>query len=106
MRAKRTRQMSINETFSEHDIGQELEAISGWLDQHLDLLDWVEKDIQRKGIKDTGRSGMSIEAIFRCGLLKQQRQWTYEELAFHLVDSASSSAFARRMCISTWRCVR
>ncbi len=50
MRAKRTRQMSINETFSEHDIGQELEAISGWLDQHLDLLDWVEKDIQRKGI--------------------------------------------------------
>ena len=95
MRAKRTWQMSINETFAEHDIGQELEAISTWLDQHLYVLDCVEKDIQRKGIKDTGRSGMSIEAIFRCGLLKQQRQWAYEELAFHLADSASFSAFAR-----------
>ena len=95
MRAKRTHQMSIYEPFAEHEIGQELKAISGWMDQHVEVLDWAEKDIQRKGIKDTGRSGMSIEAILRCGLLKQHRQWTYEELAFHLADSATSSAFAR-----------
>lgn len=95
MRAKRTHQMSIYETFAEHEIGQELKAISEWLDRHVEALDWVEKDIQRQGIKDTGRSGMSIEAILRCGLLKQHQQWTYEELAFHLTDSATSSAFAR-----------
>jgi IS5 family transposase len=95
MRAKRTHQISIYETFAEHAIGQELKAISEWLDCHVEALDWVEKDIQRKGIKDTGRSGMSIEAILRCGLLKQHQQWTYEELAFHLTDSATSSAFAR-----------
>lgn len=95
MRAKRTRQMSIYESFAEHEIGQELKAISEWLDRHVDVLDWAEKDIRRKGIKDTGRSGMSIEAILRCGLLKQQQQWTYEELAFHLADSATSAAFAR-----------
>ncbi|CAG9932046.1 transposase [Candidatus Nitrotoga arctica] len=93
MRAKRTHQISIYETFAEHEIGQELKAISEWLDRHVEALDWVEKDIQRKGIKDTGR--MSIEAILRCGLLQQHRQWTYEELAFHLTDSATADAFAR-----------
>lgn len=95
MRAKRTHQMSIYETFAKHEIGQELKAISGWLDRHVDVLDWAEKDIRRTGIKDTGRSGMSIESILRCGLLKQHQQWTYEELAFHLADSATSASFAR-----------
>lgn len=94
MRAKRTHQISIYETFAEHAIGQELKALSEWLDRHIEALDWVEKDIQRKGVKDTGRSGMSIEAILRCGLLKQHRQWTYEELAFHLTDSALQSVIA------------
>ena len=31
----------------------------------------------------------------RCALLKQHRQLSYEELAFHLEDSASFRAFAR-----------
>lgn len=95
MRAKRTHQMSIYETFAEHEIGQELKTISGWLDRHICVLDWAAQDIRRKGIKDTGRGGMSIETILRCGLLKQHQQWTYEELAFHLSDSATAAAFAR-----------
>jgi transposase, IS5 family len=33
--------------------------------------------------------------VLRCALLKQQRQLSYEELAFHLEDSASFGAFAR-----------
>lgn len=95
MRAKRTHQMSIYEIFAAHEIGQELKAISEWLDRHVDVLDWVEQDVQRKGLKETGRSGMSIESILRCGLLKQHQQWTYQELSFHLTDSATSCAFAR-----------
>src|SRR5262249_20151930 len=35
------------------------------------------------------------ESVLRCALLKQQRQLSYEELAFHLEDSASFRAFAR-----------
>ena len=35
------------------------------------------------------------EAVLRCGLLKQYRQLSYQELAFHLEDSASFRAFAR-----------
>jgi len=37
MRAKRTHQVSIYETFAEHAIGQELKAISEWLDRHVVL---------------------------------------------------------------------
>jgi IS5 family transposase len=33
--------------------------------------------------------------VLRCALLKQHRQLSYEELAFHLEDSASFRAFAR-----------
>jgi IS5 family transposase len=38
---------------------------------------------------------LSAESVLRCALLKQQRQLSYEELAFHLEDSASFRAFAR-----------
>ena len=95
MRAKRTHQMSIYEAFSKHEIGQELKTVSDWLDGHLEVLDWVLADVQRAQLKPTGRNGMSIESILRCGILKQHRQWTYEELAFHVFDSATAAAFVR-----------
>jgi len=95
MRAKRTHQMSIYEAFSKHEIGQELKAISDWLDAHIEVLDWVSADIQRESLKPTGRNGMSIESILRCGILKQHGQWTYEELAFQVSDSATAVAFVR-----------
>ena len=43
----------------------------------------------------TGRQGLPAEAVLRCALLKQHRQLSYQELAFHLEDSASFRAFAR-----------
>ena len=47
------------------------------------------------GLRETGRRGLPAETVLRCALLKQQRQLSYEELAFHLEDSASFRAFAR-----------
>ena len=38
---------------------------------------------------------MPAEAVLRCAVLKQHRQLSYQELAFHLEDSASFRAFAR-----------
>lgn len=95
MRAKRTFQMSIYEAFAEHEIGKELRVISQWLERNGEVLDWVQADVQRARLKDTGRAGMSVEAILRCGILKQYWQWTYEELSFHLRDSDSAFGFAR-----------
>jgi len=95
MRQIRTAQASIFEIFSPHDIGRELSAMSDWLDEHPVVLDWVIDDLQHKGVEETGRRGLSAESALRCGLLKQHRQLSYEELAFHLTDSASFQAFAR-----------
>jgi len=95
MRKKHIDQVSIFDLFSNHEIGKELKAMSARLDQHRDMVDWVALDLQRQGVADTGRQGLPAESVLRCALLKQYRQLSYQELAFHLSDSASFQAFAR-----------
>src|SRR5215218_5253403 len=95
MRQERTVQASIFDLFATHEIGCELKAMSQWLDEHRDLFAVVARDLCRDGIKATGRQGLPAEAVLRCAILKQYRQLSYQELAFHLEDSASFRAFAR-----------
>ena len=95
MRQERITQASLFDIFATHEIGRELKQISQWLDQHRPLLRLVSNDLRRDGVRETGRRGLPAEAVLRCALLKQYRQLSYEELAFHLEDSASFRAFAR-----------
>jgi transposase, IS5 family len=95
MRQERITQASLFDIFATHEIGRELKQISLWLDQHRPLLRLVSNDLRRDGVRETGRRGLPAEAVLRCALLKQYRQLSYEELAFHLEDSASFRAFAR-----------
>ena len=95
MRQERAVQATIFEVFAGHQIGCELKAISGWLDGQRTLISLVASDLRREGLRQTGRRGLPAETVLRCALLKQQRQLSYEELAFHLEDSASFRAFAR-----------
>src|SRR3954466_3394426 len=95
MRQERTVQATIFEVFAGHQIGCELKAISGWLDGQRALVSVVSGDLRREDVRQTGRRGLPAETVLRCALLKQQRQLSYEELAFHLEDSASFRAFAR-----------
>ena len=95
MRIQRTANTSIFESFSEHEIGLELKAISTFLDRHVEVLDWVAADLRVKAVQKTGRAGLPVECVVRCALLKQMRQLSYHELSFHLCDSASFQAFAR-----------
>ena len=95
MRQERTVQASIFDAFAGHEIGRELKAMSEWLDAHRALLSLVAENLRRDGVRATGRQGLPAEAVLRCALLKQYRQLSYEELAFHLEDSASFRAFAR-----------
>jgi transposase, IS5 family len=81
--------------FARHEIGCELKAISRWLDGQRMLLSLVAGDLRRRGLRETGRRGLPAKAVLRCALLKQDRQLSYGELAFHLEDSASFRAFAR-----------
>src|SRR4249919_3816125 len=95
MRQERTVQASLFDLFADHGIGRELKAMSRWLDEHRELIGLAAEDLRRQGVKEIGRQGLSAESVLRCGLLKQHRQLSYEELAFHLEDSASFRAFAR-----------
>jgi IS5 family transposase len=78
-----------------HDIGKELAAFSEILDATPKMLDLVYADLTRVSRKDTGREVMTAEQVLRCVALKQYRNLSYEELAFHLEDSKSFRAFAR-----------
>ena len=95
MREKNTVQSSIFHLFADHQISQELQAMSEWLDAHPEVLDWVEADLRPVPVKDCGRKGLPVESVLRCAILKQCRQLSYEELAFYLMDSYSLQAFAR-----------
>ena len=93
---KQRLQTSIFDYYVEHEIGNELQNISKLLDQHREVLDWVEEDIKTINLKDeSGRKCMSVESILRCAILKQHRQLSYAELSFTLLDSISCQTFAR-----------
>ena len=113
MRTIRTAQASIFELFAAHDIGRELQAMSVWLDEHREVLEWVAADLRWHGLKPTGREGLPVESVLRCALLKQHRQLSYEELAFHLLDLGQAFKPSRgcrcigcrrsRRCSARWR---
>jgi transposase, IS5 family len=95
MRQERTVQASLFDLFADHEIGLELKTMSQWQDEHRELNGLAAEDLRRHGVKEIGREGRPAESVLRCALLKQHRQLSYEELAFHLEDSASFQAFAR-----------
>ena len=95
MREKRISQLSIFHTMPRSEVARELEAISRILDENPGIYDPVYKDMVRAKRTDTGREGMTAEQVLRCMVLKQYRNLSYEELAFHVVDSESFRAFSR-----------
>ena len=52
MRQERTIQANIFDLFAGHEIGCELKAMSGWLDENPALAALVAKDLRRLGVKD------------------------------------------------------
>ncbi len=78
-----------------NSIVKELEQISKILDANPGLMDLVFKDLIKTSRPDTGRQGLTAEQVLRCAVLKQYRQLTYEELAFHLEDSDAFRSFSR-----------
>ena len=98
MRETHTAQRSIFQTATDHEIAHELKRMSDWLDKHPELLDRVAEDLQSGGSSARGRSGMTIDTILRCAILKQYRQVDYRTLAFYVRDSVSFIEFARLDC--------
>ncbi len=95
MRQKFTSQMSLFAPMARNSIVKELEQISNIIDDNPRLMDLVFDDIAGTSRTDTGRNGLTAEQVLRCAVLKQYRQLTYEELAFHLEDSDAFRSFSR-----------
>ena len=95
MRETRNTQASLFDNYSKHEFGIQLKALSCILDEHTEILAFIEKDLIDASVKRVGRNGLSVETVFRCLLLKQQLQVSYEQLSFHLSDSISYRTFTR-----------
>ncbi len=95
MRQKCNPQLSLFMTVNNTQIGKELEQMSRILDNTPGLLQVVFDDLVKTKRADTGRQGLTAEQVLRCAVLKQYRQLSYEELAFHLDDSSAFRRFAR-----------
>ncbi len=95
MRETRIAQASIFENYSKHEFGTQLRALSNRLDQHPEILLLVADDLIDASLSKVGRSGLTVETIFRCMLLKQLLRVSYEQLAFNLSDSMTYRTFAR-----------
>lgn len=65
------------------------------LDRHPEILSLVAADLISTSVSAVGRIGLSAESVLRCLLLKQQRGFSYEQLAFHLSDSVTYRTFTR-----------
>jgi transposase, IS5 family len=95
MRQKRSPQLSVFNALALTEIGKELAAISLIIDETPRMLDPIYRDLVGVKQTDNGRTGMSAEQVLRCVILKQYRNLSYEELAFHLSDSRTFRTFAR-----------
>ncbi len=95
MRQKRSPQLCVFHTLALTEIGKELAAISLIIDETPRMLDPIYRDLVGVKQTDNGRTGMSAEQVLRCAILKQYRNLSYEELAFHLSDSRIFRTFAR-----------
>lgn len=80
-----------------HFHARELEVMSALLEEEPRIAALAEQDLLRHCWKNphTGRPGLSGDQVIRIAIVRQLNSWTYEELAFHLADSASYRTFCR-----------
>ena len=96
MRKKNQKQMPLMITNIDHPHAEELEGISRILDEHPIINEWVLQDLS-KAVRHpgSGAEGMSAEQVIRAAIIKQMEGYSYEELAFHLLDSVCYRGFCR-----------
>lgn len=90
-------QLPLTTPWIDHPHATELAAMSALLDEQPALAARVQQDLDAHCPKNprTGRRGLTGGQTLRILILRQLTGWTYEELAFHLADSATYRAFAR-----------
>ncbi len=97
MRKKWQKQMPLMPQITDHAQSKELEVISNIIDLNPTICDRVLQDLNKgKNLAHRqGANGMSADQVLRSAIVKNLFGFTYEQLAFHLVDSQSLSWFCR-----------
>jgi IS5 family transposase len=96
MRKKYRKQIPLTITTIDHPHAVELEGISRILDENPIINEMVLQDLSGEvNNPHTGAEGMSAEQVLRCAIIKQREGYSYEELAFHIVDSRCYRSFCR-----------
>lgn len=90
-------QLPLTAPWIAHDHAADLAAMSGLLDTQPALSARIQQDLEAACLKNprTGRPGLTGEQTLRLLIVRQLTGWTYEELAFHLMDSLTYRAFCR-----------
>ena len=96
MRKKNQKQMPLMPSDIAHPRAKELDRISKILDSIPNIVDMVLQDLTH-GVehRSRGAQGMTAEQVLRAAIIKQTEEFSYEDLAFHLVDSRTYRNFCR-----------
>jgi IS5 family transposase len=96
MRKKKQKQMPLMPSDIEHPRAKALDRISRVLDSIPTITDMVLQDLIHDVKKrHYGAQGMTAEQVLRAAIIKQTEGFSYEELAFHLIDSRTYRNFCR-----------
>lgn len=81
----------------DHPQSKELEEISTIIDANPTICHYILQDLNRGKSESqrAGAKGMSADQVLRCLIVKTLFGFTYEELAFHIIDSQSLRWFCR-----------
>ena len=97
MRKKQQKQMPLIEPVTSHPQERELEIICQIIDRTPTICDYVLQDLNDGKVykRNTGAQGMSADQVLRAAVVMQLYSFTYEQLAFHMVDSRALRRFCR-----------
>lgn len=96
MRKKQQDQMPLTMRAIDHPRAEELKRISQILDQHPIICEMVWQDLTGQVQRhESGAHGMSAEQVLRAAIVKQTEGFSYEDLAFHILDSRCYRTFCR-----------
>lgn len=94
MRKISEKQMPLMSPKIDHPQAEELSVISCILDANSTIYDLAMQDLsQNRNQTKKGAKGMTAEQVVRAGIVKQIFQFSYKDLAFHLIDSVSLKRF-------------
>jgi len=94
MREISKKQMPLMPPKIDHPQAEELSAISCILDKNPTIYALAMQDLSPNGKNPKkGAKGMTAEQVVRAAIVKQMFQFSYKDLAFHLIDSDSLKRF-------------